>query len=249
MSYEAWGEPIDRDPQTCPNCGTEEYKQTCPRCEVEKHKATIGNCTLYLGDCMEYIATLPDKAFDLAIVDPPYGIGRSGKPKSTSSHGGHRGFEDKHWDACIPTPEYFAELFRVSKEQVIWGANYFAQHLPSASGWVLWDKGQRIDQADGELAFTSIKKPLRVFTLNRVALMLEGTIHPTQKPIALYEWLLTHYAKPGQRILDTNLGSGSSAIAANNLGYEFTGIELDPDYFAAACERIAQAQKQIRLFV
>ena len=204
--------------------------------------------TLLHADCMDYMAGLPDKAFALAIVDPPYGIGRSGKPKSTSSHGGHKGFEDKHWDACIPTPEYFAELFRVSKEQVIWGANYFAQHLPSASGWVLWDKGQRIDQADGELAFTSIKKPLRVFTLNRVALMLEGTIHPTQKPIALYEWLLTNYAKPGQRILDTHLGSGSSAIAAYNLGFDFVGTELDADYYAAAVKRYEQHKQQAILF-
>ena len=199
-------------------------------------------------DCLEYMRGLPDKAFDLAVCDPPYGIGRSGKPKSTSSHGGHKGFEDKHWDACIPTPEYFSELFRVSKEQVIWGANYFAQHLPSASGWVLWDKGQRIDQADGELAFTSIKKPLRVFTLNRVALMLEGTIHPTQKPVALYEWLLTNYAKPGQSIIDTHLGSGSSAIAAHNLGFDFVGTEIDADYYAAAVRRFESHKAQRRLF-
>jgi len=204
--------------------------------------------TLLNIDCLEYMRELPDKSFDLAIVDPPYGIGRSGKPKSTSTHGGHKGFDDKGWDSLPPSGEYFSELFRVSDNQIIWGANYYPQHLRASSGWILWDKGQRIDQADGELAFSSILKPLRVFTLNRVALMIEGTIHPTQKPVKLYEWLLTNYAKPGQRILDTHLGSGSSAIAAHNLGFDFVGCELDKDYFDAASARIKQAQRQESLF-
>jgi len=116
---------------------------------------------IYHGDCREILPLLPDKSADLVLTDPPYGIGRSGKPTSTSSHGGHKGFEDKGWDNQAPGKEYFAELFRVSKHQIIWGANYYPQHLPPSSGWILWDKGQRIDQADGELAFSSIEKPRR----------------------------------------------------------------------------------------
>jgi len=195
-------------------------------------------------DCMDYMRDLPDNAFDLAIVDPPYGINRGGKPKSTSKHGGHKGYEQKDWDVSPPGPEYFTELYRVSRNQIIWGANYYPQHLKPSPGWILWDKGQRIDQADGELAYSSIRKPLRVFTLNRVAIMVDGAIHPTQKPVKLYEWLLRNYAKPGDQILDTHLGSGSSAIAAHYAGHEFVGIELDRDYYEAACTRFDEATRQ-----
>lgn len=204
--------------------------------------------TMLYADCMAYMATLPDKAFDLAIVDPPYGIGRSGKPTSTSSHGGHKGFEDRGWDSLAPGPEYFAELFRVSKHQIIWGANYYPKYLPSSPGWILWDKGQRIDQADGELAFSSIDKPLRVVTINRVELLLDGTIHPTQKPVALYKWLLSRYAKPGQTILDTHGGSGSIAIACHDLGFDLTWMELDADYYEAAVKRYQEHAAQGMLF-
>lgn len=199
-------------------------------------------------DCMVGMSRYPDKYFELAIVDPPYGIGRDGKPKSTSSHGGHKGYEFKGWDNEIPSPEYFTELFRVSKNQIIFGANYFAKYLPASSGWILWDKGQRIDQADGELAFTSIAKPLRVFTLNRVAIQTDGAIHPTQKPIKLYRWLLKNYAKENDKILDTHLGSGSSRIAAYDMGFDFTGFELDEDYFNAANKRFANFKSQGKLF-
>jgi len=202
------------------------------------------NITLLHGDCLEYMATLADGAYSLCVVDPPYGIGRSGKPKSTSRNGGHKGFPDKGWDNNPPSSGYFSELFRVSSNQIVWGANYYPGIFPPSPGWVLWDKGQRIDQADGELAFTSFDKPLRVFTLNRVALLIEGTIHPTQKPVALYRWLLQNYAKPGDTILDTHLGSGSSAIAAWEMGYPFTGIEIDRDYFDAAVERIRKRMSQ-----
>lgn len=207
------------------------------------NKITLLNC-----DCMEYLATLPDKAFDLAIVDPPYGINKDGQVKTTGGNGGRKAHEFKGWDGAIPQPEYFSQLFRVSKNQIIWGANYMTPFLPASMGWILWDKGQRINQSDGELAFTSFDRALRVFTLNRVALLLEGTIHPTQKPVKLYEWLLTNYAKPGQRILDTHLGSGSSAIAAHNLGFEFVGMELDKDYYDAACARLNAHQAQQTLF-
>jgi site-specific DNA-methyltransferase (adenine-specific) len=193
---------------------------------------------------MELMRDTPDGYYDLAITDPPYGIGRSGKPESTSSHGGHKGFADKGWDYARPSSLYFSELRRVSKNQIVWGANYYPERFSASPGWILWDKGQRIDQADGELAFSSFNKPLRVFTLNRVALMIEGTIHPTQKPIKLYAWLLENYAKPGQRILDTHLGSGSHAIAAHYFGAHLTACEIDADYYAAACERIKRETAQ-----
>lgn len=200
-------------------------------------------------DCMTFMATLPDKAFDLAIVDPPYGIGKDGQIKTTGGNGGRKAHDFKGWDNEPPPPEYFAELFRVSSHQIIWGANYMTKHLPPSMGWILWDKGQRINQSDGELAFTSFDRALRVWVCNRVALLMEGTIHPTQKPVKLYEWLLTNYAKPGQRILDTHLGSGSSAIAAHNLGFDFVGMELDADYYAAACKRFEQHKAQGSLFI
>lgn len=211
-------------------------------------KVTIGHCTLIHADCMEVMRELPDKAFDLAIVDPPYGInvdkmsqGKGGK--RTGNY--ERSYKKGYWDSCPPNKNYFDFLFRVSHEQIIWGANYYPENLFPSSGWILWDKGQRLSQSDGELAFSSIKKPLRVFTQNRVALLVEGTIHPTQKPVALYSWLLTNYAKQGQTILDTHLGSGSSAIAANKLGFKFTGIELDEDYFNSAVARIEQEYRQV----
>lgn len=204
--------------------------------------------TLYHGDCMDLLATLPAKAFDLAIVDPPYGIGRSGKPKSTSSHGGHKGFEDKQWDNSAPNFRYFEYLEKSSSDQIIFGANYYPQFCPKGPGWILWDKGQRIDQADGELAASSLNKPFRVFTLNRVALQVEGTIHPTQKPVALYRWLLANYAKPGQTILDTHLGSGSIAIACHYAGHHLTAIEKDEDYIKAALERYKRETAQQDMF-
>jgi site-specific DNA-methyltransferase (adenine-specific) len=193
-------------------------------------------------DCIEFVKKFNDKYFSLAIVDPPYGIGRDGKPKSTSKHGGgHKGYMFKGWDKNKPDANYFKELFRVSKHQIIWGVNYYTEHLKGSPGWILWDKGQRIDQADGELAYSSIDKPLRVFTLNRVAIQVEGAIHPTQKPIKLYAWLLENYAKAGDKILDTHLGSGSSRIAAYKLGFDFYAAEIDSDYYKAQEERFQKA--------
>jgi len=208
----------------------------------------MAELTLLNCDCMEYMATLPDKAFDLAIVDPPYGIGKDGQIKTTGGNGGRKVHEFKGWDSSPPSAEYFAELYRVSKNQIIWGANYMTSNIPSSMGWIFWDKGQRINQSDGELAFTSFDRALRVFELNRVALLIEGTIHPTQKPVKLYKWLLSNYAKPGQRILDTHLGSGSHAIAAINMGFDFVGCELDKDYYDASLKRIENAQRQTSLF-
>jgi site-specific DNA-methyltransferase (adenine-specific) len=224
----------------------------------------IDKATLLHIDCMEYMSGLPDKVFDLAIVDPPYfnGPNLSGYyGKGYSSFGVRRAEyynEAKHWD--IPEKEYFIELQRISRNQIIWGANHFAGLFDSSSsGWIVWDKENGSSSfADAELAFSSFPNAIRIFKymwngmhqgqLGGDKSKNETRIHPTQKPVKLYEWLITNYAKPGQRILDTHLGSGSSAIACNNLGFEMVGCELDADYYQAACKRVEQATKQIRMF-
>lgn len=198
-------------------------------------------------DNMVMMARYPDKFFDLAIVDPEYGIGRDGSLKTTSKHGGRKAHEFKGWDKCIPPAEYFEELFRLSKNQIIWGANYFTKYLPSSMGWIFWDKGQRICNSDGELAFTSFQRALRVVEYNRVELLIEGTIHPTQKPIKLYKWLLSNYAKQGDKILDTHIGSQSSRIAAFDMNFDYWGCELDKDYFEAGCQRFDLVTSQLKL--
>ena len=201
-------------------------------------------------DCMIMMARYPDKFFDLAIVDPPYGIGRDGAVKTTSKHGGRKAHAFKCWDDAIPNAEYFSELFRVSKNQVIWGANYFTKYLPPSMGWIFWDKGQRICNSDGELAFTSFDKALRVVTYNRVELLKEGTIHPTQKPIVLYKWIYANYINGGGvKILDTHLGSGINRIAAYDLGFDFYACELDKEYFEKQENRFKKHIQQIKLFV
>jgi site-specific DNA-methyltransferase (adenine-specific) len=197
---------------------------------------------------MELMARYPDNYFDLAIVDPPYGIKRDGSIKTTSKHGGRKAHKFKGWDNETPNEKYFEELFRVSKNQIIWGANYFTKYLPKSMGWLFWDKGQRICNSDGELAFTSFEIALRVVEYNRVELLKEGTIHPTQKPIVLYKWLLDKYAKQGDKILDTHLGSGSIAIACHDYGFDLTACELDKEYFDKAIERINNHKLQQRLF-
>lgn len=199
-------------------------------------------------DCQIGMATFPDKYFDLCICDPPYGIGRDGAEETTSKHGGRKAHEFKGWDDDVPNETYFTELFRVSKHQIIFGANYFTKFLPTSMGWIVWDKGQRIMQSDGELIFTSFDQALRIIEMNRVELLLEGTIHPTQKPIKLYKRLLHDYAKPGDKILDSHMGSQSSRIAAYDMGFPYVGYELDPDYFAAGCKRFEQFKSQMKLF-
>ena len=209
-------------------------------------KVIIGDATLYFGDCIKYMATLPDKAFDLAIVDPPYGMG-----DECWSGGGVLGsrkyikaYREKQWDNSTPDSFYFEELFRVSKNQIIWGGNYFG--LPATRCVLCWDKEQPMPTlSDWEMAWTSFQSLAKIW---RGRSQDPQRIHPTQKPVKLYEWLLTNYAKPGQRILDTHLGSGSSAIAAEKLGFKFVGCEIDADYFNAACKRIEQAAAQGKLF-
>ena len=205
----------------------------------------------YNSDCMEAMAQMSDNQFDLAIVDPPYGIGRSGQAETFTKNPKHKRkhFADKGWDYKKPTSEYWQELFRISINQIIWGANYFTNYLPASMGWIFWDKGQDLSMSDGELAYTSFDKALRRVIINRGQLMVEyGTIHPTQKPIKLYKWLLKNYAKEGDRILDTHLGSGSSRIAAHDMGFDFTGYEIDKDYFDAQEKRFQNHIKQQSLF-
>ena len=202
-------------------------------------------------DNMELMARYPDKYFDLAIVDPPYGIKRSGQTETFTKKTKHKRkhFEDKGWDNETPNEFYFNELFRVSKNQIIWGANYFTKYLPSSMGWIFWDKGQDLTMSDGELAYTSFDVALRRKIINRGQLMVEGgTIHPTQKPIALYKWLLDKYAKQGDKILDTHLGSGSIAIACHDYGFDLTACELDKEYFDLATKRINEHVSQLKLF-
>lgn len=185
-------------------------------------------------NCMEAMREFPDKYFDLAVVDPPYGIDRDGGETGKN----WKRYEKKEWDSERPDMSYFKELFRVSKEQIIWGGNYFTEFLPPSMGWIFWDKGQDLTMSDGELAFSSYDKALRRLILNRCKISeFGGNIHPTQKPVALYKWLLTNYARPGDKILDTHLGSGSSRIAAHDMGFDFWGYELDADYFAAMEKR------------
>ena len=208
---------------------------------------------LYNIDCMQGMKEFPDKYFDLAVVDPPYGIGVDGQKETLCANPKHnRKFHaNKGWDKRPPPIEYFAELERVSKNQIIWGANYFVPYLTKGTkGWVVWDKGQYgLTMSDCELAFTSFDSPTRIVTINRAQLLHDGgTIHPTQKPVKLYSWLLEKYAKPGDIILDTHVGSASSLIACYRGGFRFCGFEIDPEYYAAASERLSAEMAQMRLF-
>lgn len=207
-------------------------------------------------DNMELMAQYPDKHFDLAIVDPPYGIGADDDKRGGKQHGNaaapSKSYGAKQWDHSAPRVEYFAELRRVSRNQIVWGANHFIDQMPLASPcWIVWDK-QNGDNgyADCELAWASFDRAVRKFEF-RWAGMLQGDmankehrIHPTQKPVALYRWLLANYAKPGQRLLDTHLGSGSIAIACHYARLHLTACELDEDYFAASIARIKRETAQ-----
>ena len=206
---------------------------------------------VYNMDCVAGMREYPDKYFDLAIVDPPYGIGAENH--AGNAENGWKQWDKKNWDSSIPNEEYFTELFRVSKNQIIWGGNYFANLLPNSQGWIFWDKKQRnFSLADGELCWTSFKKSLRVFEMARAkakASIGYEKIHPTQKPIELYEFCL-NFAKleQGDKILDTHLGSGSSRIAAYRNGFHFIGFELDKDYYEAQEKRFKTELMQPRLF-
>ena len=196
-------------------------------------------------DCMDYLATCENNAFELAIVDPPYGVNFDGQRECKKT--ARKGYEFKGWDSKGPDEIYFQELSRVATRWIAWGANCYR---PSISPLVIaWDKMQWSIGAEFEIAYTNFKGPNRCFRMARCqAYTQEEKIHPTQKPTKLYEWLLINYAKEGDRILDTHLGSGSIAIACHNLGFDLVGCELDPDYYAAACERLDKHKQQLRIF-
>ena len=224
-------------------------------------------------DCMDYMRDLPDNTFDLAIVDPPYGIGESGKTNASRGSAAGAGkwlgsrnttgagvpstqFAHKDWDKEPPSKAYFDELERISRNQIIWGANHFIDRIGRPSScWIVWDKvNGTTDFADCELAYTSFTTAVRKFQYMWNG-MLQGDmknrerrIHPTQKPVKLYQWLLSNYAQPGHRILDTHLGSASSAIAAHYAGLDFVGTELDPDYYTEAKARFERETAQVDMF-
>ena len=228
---------------------------------------------LHNCDCLPFMKQCSDKQFDLAIVDPPYGIGKDKKfikKCMTKQKNGKRlftkcnNFSIKEWDE-IPSQEYFTELFRISKNQIIWGGNYFVEHLKNSSCWIVWDKcNVGTMQSDCELAWTSFKTAVRKYEFMWSGMcqgsesngkIMEGNkklnekrIHPTQKPVALYKWLLHNYAKEGDKIIDTHLGSGSIALACEEYGFDLTACEIDKEYFAAASKRLSDYRVQMRLF-
>jgi site-specific DNA-methyltransferase (adenine-specific) len=206
--------------------------------------------TITNEDNMELMARYSDKYFDLAIVDPPYGIARFGNRVELSNRL-CKSAKLNEWD-IKPNEEYFSELFRVSKYQIIWGANNFI--LPTTEYFIIWNKQQTVENfASAEYAWTNIKKPAQIFDYSIHKTMADrkeegGKIHPTQKPVALYKWLLDKYAKQGDKILDTHLGSGSIAIACHDYGFDLTACELDKEYFDKAMQRINNHTAQTKLF-
>lgn len=232
-----------------------EHRHSGTFARIEK----VGRATMILGDCMDYMAGVEDKEFQLAVVDPPYGIGA---PKQAATpcqrargvnrlNQGSGKLKDRtlnqsncEWDNAIPDQKYFEELRRVSVNQIIWGGNYFP--LPPTRCVIAWDKVQPWENfSQIEIAWTSFDSPAQLFRFdNRTG----NKIHPTQKPVALYKWLLSRYAHPGERILDTHGGSGSSVIACNDLGFDIVWIEKDEDYYNAAVERCRLAAAQGKLF-
>ena len=210
-------------------------------------------------DNMELMSRYEDNHFDLAIVDPPYGIGEDGgkgvrtSPSRPNSYKRKPKYEAKGWDNKAADKEYFKELIRVSKNQIIFGANHFIENIPNANSscWIVWDKkNEGTDFADCELAWASFKTTVRKYRVHKFLGTRGGKdcIHPTQKPVKLYEWLLMNYAKEGDKMLDTHLGSGSIAIACHNLKFDLTACELDKDYYDAAIKRLKQHQQQLTMF-
>lgn len=211
--------------------------------------AVVASCSslnITCEDNMDLMARYHDNYFDLAIVDPPYGIGN----KLVDGGGTRKAKFDNNRDSIkwdnVPTQQYFNELFRVSKNQIIWGANYF--NLPTTRCNIIWDKMQEFTGSDFELGWTSFDKASKAFRMSRVEAYSQGKIHPTQKPVLLYKWILDKYAKQGDKILDTHLGSGSIAIACHDYEFDLTACELDREYFDKAMQRITNHTNQQKLF-
>lgn len=205
---------------------------------------------IYNEDCMEGMKRHEDNYFDLAIVDPPFGIGSYWMKQKHTQHYG-----DPKWNEKAPSSDYFNQLFRVSKNQIIWGGNYFTNHLPVTNSWIVWDKGndvEKMNTSECELAWTSFRIPMR-----KVFIQWSGgrkgnetgikCIHPCQRPIDLHKWILTHYTNEGDKILDTHMGSGSIAIACHYLDFDLTAFEIDKDYYEAAMKRIKEQTAQLQM--
>lgn len=214
----------------------------------------------YNMDCMEGMKDIPDKYFDLAIVDPPYGIGFDGDStlgnnasKKWKNPQKSNNYKIKCWDKDKPNEDYFNELQRISKKQIIWGGNYFSEYLTSSGGWIVWNKGvsSEMSLSAAELAWSNCTNNIKIVELLWSGFRkceITDRFHPTQKPVALYEWLLNNYAKQGDKILDTHVGSASSLIACYNLGFEYVGFELDEDYYKMACKRLEARKNQMDIF-
>ena len=218
--------------------------------------AAVPFSEVYLEDCTEALKRFDNKHFDLAIVDPPYGIdvAKSGKVGGNNA-GKAKDYGAKEWDKQPPNEEYFRQLFKVSKNQIVWGANHFISKMPhDSSCWLVWDKDNTGNFADCELAWTSFDTAVKKFQwrwngmLQQNMKHKEERIHPTQKPVALYDWILQNYAKRGDLILDTHLGSGSSRIAADKGGFNFVGFEIDADYYEKSKKRFNDFKSQLRMF-
>ena len=219
---------------------------------------TEPNIELLNTDCLLYMRQCEDNQFDLAIVDPPYGIGESGGKIRTNKkrpcyelRKKETKYTPKDWDNNRPEKEYWQELFRISKNQIVWGGNYFVEHLPVSMGWIFWDKkNEGTVFSDGEMAFTSFKRGLKMYRLSSKHGTKGGKdrIHPTEKPKKLYEWVLKHYAKEGDKIIDTHLGSGNIALACYNYKFDLVGCEIDKEYFNNANNSLNQYKKQLTLF-
>jgi site-specific DNA-methyltransferase (adenine-specific) len=224
--------------------------------------------TVLLGDCVELMKAYPDNHFDLAVVDVPYGLDEANGKNNSRNKGFGKGnskskkitfskdYGIKNWDKNPPNEDYFKELFRVSKNQIVWGANHFISRLPyDSSCWLVWDKDNgNSDFADAELAWTSFKKAVRLYKYRWNGLLQQNMkekeirIHPTQKPVGLYDWIFNRFANEGMKILDTHLGSGSSRISADKAKLDFTGMEIDKEYFDLSEKRYQNYKSQLRLW-
>ena len=208
---------------------------------------TIGRARMALGDCRDILPTLGK--VDAVVTDPPYGIGKDGQVQTTGGNGGRKAYDFLGWDSERPTADIFKLVLASAPQAIIWGGNYFADLLPATGKWLVWDKGQRINQSDGELAWTSRSGALRIKTLNRVELMIDGAEHPTQKPVRLMKWCIKQLEDDADTILDPFMGSGTTGVAAVQMGRDFIGIEREPSYFDIACKRIEDAQRQGDMFI
>ena len=214
--------------------------------DYEYYRTDLG--VLYCGDCLEIMKLLLDKSVDLVITDPPYGLGKDGQKECKYKNPKHnrKAYDFLGWDNGIPRKSVFEHMFRISRNQIIWGGNYFVEYLKSSMGWLVWDKGQDLNQSDCELAYTSFNKALKRTVINRAFIRIDGAEHPTQKPLKLIKWCI-RYAEQTNIILDPFLGSGTTAVACEQLGRRWIGIEISEKYCEIAKQRIKAEADQVKL--